>query len=83
MPIEKVRAARKEEVNYTEGRRIWDLRPVEEYWRVTGKGPVSVRWVDTDKGYMTVELLVRSRLVARDFKGGIKGWMTYSPRHRL
>ena len=35
------------------------------------RGPVSVRWVDTDKGI--TEMLIRSRLVARDFKGGDKG----------
>ena len=35
----------------------------------TGKGPVSVRWVDMSKGSGEV----RSRLVARDFRGGEKG----------
>ena len=33
----------------------------------TGKAPVSVRWVDVQKAEG-----VRSRLVARDFKGGDK-----------
>ena len=70
LPVEKVVAARGEEVGFMEDRGIWTLRPVAECWQKTGKAPVSVRWVDTNKG--TSELVeVRSRLVARDFKGGI------------
>ena len=38
-------------------------------WGKLGKAPVSVRWVDTNKGG-DGEMVVRSRLVARDFKGG-------------
>ena len=38
---------------------------------VLGKGPTSVKWVDTDKG-PGEEMLIRSRLVARDFKGSDK-----------
>ena len=54
-----------------EERGIWVLRPIEECWQKTGKAPVSVRWVDTNKG--TPEFVeVRSRLVARDFKGADK-----------
>ena len=49
-------------------RGIWVERPIEECWRKTGKGPISVRWVDTDKG-IDGSVDVRSRLVARDFKG--------------
>ena len=53
-------------------RKIWDLKPVQECWDVTGKPPVSVRWVDTNKGGIE-RIEVRSRMVARDFKGGDKG----------
>jgi hypothetical protein len=35
---------------------------------VTGKGPISTKWVDTYKSHGTGEMLVRSRWVARDFK---------------
>jgi hypothetical protein len=67
--MEDVMAGRAEEVNYMVGRRIWSEVSEEECWRVTGKGPVSVRWVDTNKG--TEEAPdVRCRLVGRDFKGG-------------
>ena len=67
-----VKEGRREEVQYIVGRKIWSLRPVEERWEKTGKAPVSVRWVDLDKvcdvdGVW--ELLVRGRLVARNFKG--------------
>ena len=51
-------------------RGIWESRPVEECWANTGKEPVTVRWVDTNKG--TFDYLIRSRLVARDFKGDDK-----------
>ena len=52
-----------------QGRNIWTLRPTRECWELTGKAPVSVRWVDTNKGGL-IEWIIRSRLVARDFKGG-------------
>ena len=56
-------------------RGIWTVKPTQECWDVTGAGPVSVRWVDTDKNWMAEgewDPLVRCRLVARDFKGGDK-----------
>ena len=79
MPVDKVKAARAEEVGYMEGRGIWSVRPVSECWEKTGRKPVSVRWVDTDKGFMGEGgMEVRSRLVARDFKGGTRIGMTSS-----
>ena len=51
LPLDKVMEARREEVDYIEGRGIWELRPIRECWDVTGKKPVSVRWVDTNKGF--------------------------------
>ena len=68
LPLKDVKAARREEVGFMDERRIWDLRPIGECWEKTGKPPVSVRWVDTNKGGL-LEMVVRSRLVARDFKG--------------
>ena len=57
-----------------EQREIWGLSPIQECWDKTGKAPVSVRWVDTNKGGDTAaEWEIRCRLVARDFKGGDKG----------
>jgi len=66
-----VRVARKEEIGFMQKRGIWKLVPVQESWDKTGKGPVSMRWVDTNKGGIE-RLEIRSRLVARDFKGGDK-----------
>ena len=51
-----------------QGRNILSLKPSEDCWRDTGKAPVIVRWVDTNKGGEG-DILIRSRLVARDFKG--------------
>ena len=68
LSVKDVQAARNEEVGYMNKRGIWVERSLEECWRKTGKAPISVRWVDTDKG-LDGEVDVRSRLVARDFKG--------------
>ena len=51
-------------------RGIWTVVPLSECMGI-GKVPVSVRWVDTDKGIDKPDL--RSRLVARDFNTGEKG----------
>ena len=53
-------------------RELRGLRPVKECWERTGKPPVTVRWVDTNKG-TKAKVDLRSRLVGRDFKGGDKG----------
>ena len=63
-----VKAGLKEEMEYMQRRGIWSVVDVEECWRVTGKRPTSVKWVDTNKG-TDEEPNVRCRLVARDFKG--------------
>ena len=41
--------------------------PVEECWRVTGKGPIGTRWIDVNKGDQENQEL-RSRLVAKEIK---------------
>lgn len=68
-----MKGARKEEVGYMKKRGIWDLMSAEECWRVTGKAPMSVRWVDTNRG-SEENPEVRSRLVARDFKTKADDW---------
>ena len=68
-----VKATRKEEVGYMQGRNLWGLRSIKECWERTGKAPVSVRWVDTNKGNQWEDgWEIRCRLVGRDFKGGDK-----------
>jgi hypothetical protein len=63
-----VREARQEEVDYIEGRKIYDVVDIGESWATTGKGPTSVKWVDTNKADVDQPVNIRSRLVARDFR---------------
>jgi hypothetical protein len=69
LSLKEVHEARDEEMEFLNKRKIWCERTVKECFEKTGKAPVSVRWVDVRKGSGEV----RSRLVARDFKGGEKG----------
>ena len=48
--------------------KIFKVVKKEEAWKVTGKAPISTKWVDTDKTHGTGTPMVRSRWVARDFK---------------
>jgi len=82
LPIKEVEAARKEEVGYMQSRSIWREVPIQDCWDKTGKDPVSVRWVDVNKGGED-RMEVRSRLVARDFKGGDKDRDDLLRQHRL
>jgi hypothetical protein len=66
----KVKEARLEEVTYMIRKGVWKEVEVDECWRTTGKDPVTIKWVDTDKGEGG-EVKIRSRLVARDFR--VKG----------
>jgi hypothetical protein len=56
-----------EELEYMKQKGIWVEVDRKECAEKTGKAPVTVKWVDTDKG-TTEEPLFRSRLVARDFR---------------
>ena len=67
MNVGDVRKARCEEIEYMKSRGIWREVDVEECWKRTGKAPIGVRWVDTNKG-SEERPEVRSRLVARDFR---------------
>ena len=50
LPKGKVEEARKEEIDFMQGRNSWSLKSIDDCWKDTGKAPVSVRWVDTNKG---------------------------------
>ena len=67
LPMNLVREARKEEMTHMMGK-IFKVVKKSEAYRVTGKGPISTKWVDTDKSHGNGDMLVRSRWVARDFK---------------
>jgi hypothetical protein len=64
LDISKVSEARTVEVECMKSREIWKDMPLQECWDKTGRAPVSVKCVDTEK----LGGVVRSRLVARDFK---------------
>jgi hypothetical protein len=59
--------ARMEEVSFMQNIGVWEPSTWEECMQKTGKAPITTKWVDVDKG-RDGEVLVRSRLVARDFK---------------
>ncbi len=63
LDIEKVRAARAEEMEFVKSKPMYEEVDIEECWRVKGRGPTSMKWVERRK-----EEEVRSRWVARDFK---------------
>lgn len=64
---ELVAAARREEMQYFEAKKVWEKCPTAEAFQKTGKPPVSVKWVDTNKGD-DIETNYRSRLVAREVR---------------
>ena len=64
---ELVRAARQKELEYFNSKGVWSTRPSDEAVRVTGRKPISVRWVDTNKGDDDCPN-IRSRLVAREIR---------------
>jgi hypothetical protein len=67
LPMELVDEARKEEMAHMKKKTFKVVKKTESY-EVTGKGPISTKWVDTDKSHGQGKMLVRSRWVARDFK---------------
>ena len=67
LPPDLVKLARKKELEYFDGKLVWEKKPMSEARRVTGKPPVTVRWVDVNKGD-NLNPNVRSRLVARQMR---------------
>ena len=64
---EMVIEARREEMGYVKRRHVYDRVPWSQAKERTGKNPIKLRWVDTNKG-TDKEPLYRSRLVAMEFK---------------
>ena len=62
-----VRAARKEELKFFLTMQVWAKRRRSEAYERMGKGPISVKWVDTNKGDDEAPNY-RSRLVAREIR---------------
>ena len=47
---ELCRIARKNELDYFHSKGVWSMRSVQEAWKLTGRPPISVRWVEVNKG---------------------------------
>ena len=73
LPMEAVKEARMEEMQYMKGKTFKVVKRVEAFEK-TGKPPISTKWVDTDMSHGVGEMKVRSRWVARDFKTRGKGY---------
>ena len=63
MPAPLITLARREEITEMYRRKVWVEKSVEDCLRDTGKLPIPVRWVVTNKGDR-LHLSVRCRLVA-------------------
>ena len=59
-----VKEARRKEMEYFESMKVWVRRNMSEAFKNMGKAPISVRWVDVNKGD-DENPNCRSRLVAR------------------
>ena len=66
LDVAAVRRARAEEIGYYRKMDAFEVVPIQQCWDSTGKAPISVRWLDHDKGDER-RPNIRCRLVARDF----------------
>ena len=67
MKTELVLAARKEELDWIRKREVYEKVPLDTCYRETGRGLITLKWVDVNKGDDTHER-DRSRLVVRAIK---------------
>eukprot|EP00971_Amphidinium_carterae_P154556 3065173-Amphidinium_carterae.1 len=79
LPQELVLAARAEELDDYQNMEVFREVPTSEAYAVTGKPPISCRWIDLNKGDQQ-RMKVRSRLVAREIKPkGVESVFTSTP----
>ena len=64
---ELVDAARSKELEYFASKNVWYLRPRTEAYQKTGRSPITVKWIDVNKGD-DENPNYRSRLVAREIR---------------
>ena len=67
LPKEEVLKARKEELSWVHKQQIYVSVPLEECYQVTGKKPITLKWLDRNKGDQQRPNF-RSRLVVREIK---------------
>ena len=65
LDLREVKRARKEEIDYIHKMSLYSKVPIQEAYEYTGKAPISVRWIDINKGD-SKSPNYRSRLVARE-----------------
>eukprot|EP00959_Pyramimonas_sp_CCMP1952_P034389 720749-Pyramimonas_sp.AAC.1 len=64
---DKVKEARETELEWIRKQKVYVKVPIKQCWDRTGKGPMSLKWVDTNKCDDTNEKY-RSRLVVREIR---------------
>ena len=81
LPTQLVKAARWKELdNLFQTKNVWKRASLAEAQRISGRSPITVRWVDVSKGDDDC-LNIRSRLVARQIRGANEDPM-FAPLHR-
>ena len=63
----RVKKARQEELQYFEDKGVWTKRPRQEAYQKMDKAPITVKWIDVNKGD-DKNPKYRSRLVAREIR---------------
>ena len=80
LPTEEVLKARQEELQWIHKQKIYEKRTLDECWEVTGKAPITLKWLDRNKGD-SLHPNYRSRLVVREVKkqhGALPAHMLFS-----
>ena len=67
LPPDLCRKARALELDYFKEKEVWQVRQISEALRRTGRPPITVRWVEVNKGDDQCPK-IRSRLVAREIR---------------
>ena len=80
LSTEGVLGARKEELDWLKKAEVYEKRTIEECWNETGKAPITLKWIDRNKGD-SAKPNYRSRIVVREVKkqhGALPGHMLFS-----
>ena len=67
LPAELCMEARAKELEYFKEKNVWVIRKISESMQRMGRRPITVRWVETNKGD-DANPRIRSRLVAREIR---------------
>ena len=79
LPPDLCRAARAKELECFNTKQVWDVRSINEACRRMGRAPISVRWVETNKGD-DQSPNIRSRLVAKEIRTAGNILFVHRPR---